>query len=144
MFSNMTTKYEVNVFNFSVAMANNKLSVSDLTSGDNIEDKLFEGNDPVNLRLDTQFFGPSFAFKKGKWGFGLNSSAYLKANVVRFLRQTQFILFSYIEVDRLTLLVQLNKGGKVFFERFVFYNYYYFLHKLHLSIHDRFLVFMFD
>jgi hypothetical protein len=80
--ANMTTKYEVNVFNFSVAMANNKLSVSDLTSGDNIEDKLFEGNDPVNLRLDTQFFGPSFAFKKGKWGFGLNSAAYLKANVV--------------------------------------------------------------
>ena len=39
--ANMTTKYEVNVFNFSVAMANNKLSVSDLTSGDNIEDKLF-------------------------------------------------------------------------------------------------------
>ena len=69
----------------------------------------------------------------------------LKANVVvRFLRQTQFILFSYIEVDRLTLLVPLNKGEKVFFERFVFYNYYYFLHKLHLSIHDRFLVFMFD
>lgn len=80
--ANMTTKFEVNVFNFSVAMANNKLSVNDLISGNNIEDKIFEGNEPVNLRLDTQLYGPSFAFKKGKWGFGINSSANLKANIV--------------------------------------------------------------
>ena len=79
---NMTTKFEVNVFNFSIAMANNKLSFNDLINGDNIEDKIFEGNETVNLRLDTQFNGPSFAFKKGKWGFGINSSAHLKANVV--------------------------------------------------------------
>ena len=80
--ANMNTKFEINVFNFSVAMANNKLSITDLISGDNVEDKLFEGDEAVNLRFDTQFFGPSFAYKKGKWGFGINSSAYIKANVV--------------------------------------------------------------
>lgn len=80
--TNMITKFEVNVFNFSIAMANNKLSFSDLTSSDNLEDKIFEGNDPVNLRIDAQLYGPAFAFKKGKWAFGINSSAYVKANVV--------------------------------------------------------------
>ena len=80
--TNMNTKFEVNVFNFSIAMANNKLSFSDLTSSDNLEDKIFEGNDPVNLRIDAQLYGPAFAFKKGKWAFGINSSAYVKANVV--------------------------------------------------------------
>ena len=38
----MTTKFEVNVFNFSIAMANNKLSFSDLTSSDNLEDKILK------------------------------------------------------------------------------------------------------
>ncbi|MQP52778.1 MULTISPECIES: DUF5723 family protein [unclassified Flavobacterium] len=80
--ANMNTKFEINVFNFSVAMANNKISITDLISGDNVEDKLFEGDEAVNLRFDTQFYGPSFAYKKGKWGFGINSSAYIKANVV--------------------------------------------------------------
>ncbi|WP_445712648.1 hypothetical protein [Flavobacterium sp.] len=80
--ANMNTKFEINVFNFSVAMSNNKLSITDLISGDNVEDKLFEGDEAVNLRFDTQFYGPSFAYKKGKWGFGINSSAYIKANVV--------------------------------------------------------------
>ena len=80
--TNMITKFEVNVFNFSIAMANNKLSFSDLANSDNLEDKIFKGNDPVNLRIDTQLYGPAFAFKKGKWAFGINSSAYVKANVV--------------------------------------------------------------
>lgn len=80
--TNMITKFEVNVFNFSIAMANNKLSFSDLANSDNLEDKIFKGNDPVNLRIDTQLYGPAFAFKKGKWAFGINSLAYVKANVV--------------------------------------------------------------
>ncbi|UGS22648.1 hypothetical protein [Flavobacterium channae] len=79
---NMSTKFEVNAFNFSLGMANNKLSFSDLVSGDNLEDKIFEGNEAVNLRLDAQIFGPSFAMKYKKWGFGLTSVANVKANVI--------------------------------------------------------------
>ena len=79
---NMNSKYEVNLFNFSLGMANNKLTFSDLVSGDNLEDKIFEGNDVVNLRLDTQILGPSFAFKYQKWGFGITSLANIKANVI--------------------------------------------------------------
>lgn len=79
---NMNSKYEVNAFNFSIGMANNKLTFSDLVSGDNLENKIFEGNDVVNLRLDTQILGPSFAFKYQKWGFGITSLANVKANVI--------------------------------------------------------------
>lgn len=79
---NMNSKFEVNAFNFSIGMANNKLTFSDLVSGDNLENKIFEGNDVVNLRLDTQILGPSFAFKYQKWGFGITSVANVKANVI--------------------------------------------------------------
>lgn len=79
---NMNSKFEVNAFNFSIGMANNKLTFSDLVSGNNLEDKIFEGNDVVNLRLDTQILGPSFAFKYQKWGFGITSVANVKANVI--------------------------------------------------------------
>lgn len=79
---NMSSKFEVNAFNFSIGMANNKLTFSDLVSGDNLEDKIFEGNKAVNLRLDSQILGPSFAFKYQKWGFGITSVANMKANVI--------------------------------------------------------------
>lgn len=79
---NMNTKYEANLFNFSLGMANNKLTFSDLVSGDNLEDKIFEGDEAVNLRLDAQILGPSFAFKYKKWGFGITSLANIKANVI--------------------------------------------------------------
>ena len=79
---NMNTKYEANLFNFSLGMANNKLTFSDLVSGDNLEDKIFEGDEAVNLRLDAQILGPSFAFKYQKWGFGITSIANIKANAI--------------------------------------------------------------
>lgn len=79
---NMDTKYEANVFNFSMIFTNDQLTFSDLISGDNLEDKIFEGTDPVNMRIDGLFYGPSFAFKTGKWGFGINSIANIKANAI--------------------------------------------------------------
>lgn len=79
---NMTTKYEVTLFNFSLAMANDKLTFDDLIKGENLEDKIFEGNGTVNLRLDAQIHGPAFALKTEKWGFGISSIANVKANIV--------------------------------------------------------------
>jgi len=80
--ANLNTKFEANVFNFSVGIANNKLTFSDLVSGDNLENKIFEGNETVNLRVDAQIFGPSFAVKFKKWGFGITSTANVKANII--------------------------------------------------------------
>ncbi len=79
---NMNSNYEVNLFNLSFGMANNKLTFGDLINGDNFEDKIFEGDEAVNLRLDAQILGPSFAFKYQKWGFGITSLANVKANVI--------------------------------------------------------------
>ena len=80
--ANMSTKFDVNVFNFSVAVANNNLTINDLFSGDNLETKLFQGNESANFRIDAQIFGPAIAFKTGKWGFGINSIANIKANAI--------------------------------------------------------------
>jgi len=80
--SNMNTKYEVNVFNFSLGLSNNKLTFNDLIKSDNIENKIFDGYESVNLRLDAMFVGPSFAFTHKKWGFGIFSVANIKANVI--------------------------------------------------------------
>lgn len=79
---NMRTKFEVNLCNLSMAVSNDKLSVNDLINGDNLEDKIFEGDGTINLRVDAQIYGPSFAFKTEKWGFGINSLANVKANAV--------------------------------------------------------------
>ena len=79
---NMRTKFEVNLCNLSMAVSNDKLSVNDLINGDNFEDKIFEGDGTINLRVDAQIYGPSFAFKTEKWGFGINSLANVKANAV--------------------------------------------------------------
>ena len=46
---NMNSKFEVNAFNFSIGMANNKLTFSDLVSGNNLEDKIFEGKEMMLL-----------------------------------------------------------------------------------------------
>lgn len=80
--ANLSSKFEANLFNFSMGIANDKLKFSDLVKGDNLENKIFEGNDAVNLRIDAQIFGPSFAFKYNKWGFGIFSLANVKANVM--------------------------------------------------------------
>lgn len=79
---NMSTKFEVNLFNFSLAMANDKLTFDDLIKDENLEDKIFEGNGTVNLRLDAQIYGPGFALKTEKWGFGISSMANVKANII--------------------------------------------------------------
>ena len=79
---NMRTKFEVNLFNLSMAVSNDKLSVKNIINKDNFEDKIFEGDGTINLRVDAQIYGPSFAFKTEKWGFGINSLANVKANAV--------------------------------------------------------------
>lgn len=80
--ANINSKFEANIFNFSAGISNNKLSFNDLIKGNNLEDKIFEGNEAVNLRIDSQIYGPSFAFKYNKWGFGIYSVANIKANVI--------------------------------------------------------------
>lgn len=81
-FANLKNDHEVNIFNFSANVANNKISFGDLLSGEDFEEKIFAGDEPVNLRGDVEIVGPSFAMKRGKWGFGITSVAKIKASFV--------------------------------------------------------------
>ena len=80
--NNLSNKYEIGVFNFSANISNNKISIGDIINDDNIEDKIFVGSDPVNMRIDALIQGPGFAFKHNKWAFALTSAANIKANAV--------------------------------------------------------------
>jgi len=79
---NLKNTYEVNVFNFSANVSNNKVTFGDLVGGEeNFEDLLFRGNEPVNLRADIDILGPAFGFKIEKWAFAITSAAKIKANL---------------------------------------------------------------
>lgn len=80
--SNLSSKYEVNLFSASVNVANDKIGFSDIINGENIEDLLFKGNDPVNIRLDAEVYGPGFAIRLNKWAFGFTTKATAKLNLV--------------------------------------------------------------
>lgn len=80
--NNLSNKYEIGVFNVSANISNNKISIGDILNDDNVEDKIFVGSDPVNMRVDALIQGPGFAFKHNKWAFAITSAANIKANAV--------------------------------------------------------------
>ena len=80
-FSNLSKKFEINFFGLSLDVANNKVGISDLGS-DNLEELIFAGNEPVNMRFDGQIMGPGFAMKWMKWGFGITTKANVKFDLV--------------------------------------------------------------
>lgn len=80
--NNLSSKSEVNILNFSINVANNKVGFEDIINGSNIENKFFEGTENTDIRLDGKLFLPSFGIKVNKWAFGINSMAVVKANVL--------------------------------------------------------------
>ncbi|MFV8347533.1 hypothetical protein [Flavobacterium sp. ZB4P13] len=80
--SNLSSKYEVNLFSTSINVANDKIGFSDIVNGENIEDLLFKGNDPVNMRVDAEIYGPGFAMRLDKWAFGITTKAIAKLNLI--------------------------------------------------------------
>ena len=81
-FANLSKKFEINFYGLSFDVSNNKIGFNDLTSDTNLEDLIFTGTESVNLRIDGQILGPSFAMKLGKWGFGITTKANIKLDVV--------------------------------------------------------------
>jgi len=81
-FSNLSKKIEVNIYGLSFNVSNNKIGFKDLTSDTNLEDLIFRGTEPVNMRIDGQILGPSFAMKWMKWGFGVTTKANIKFDVI--------------------------------------------------------------
>ena len=81
-FSNLSKKYEVNLYGVSLDATNNRIGFSDLSYNGNLQDLIFKGNDPVNLRFDGQIIGPSVAVKLLKWGFALTTKANVKFDLI--------------------------------------------------------------
>ena len=81
-FSNLSKKYEVNLYGVSLDATNNRIVFSDLSYNGNLQDLIFKGNDPVNLRFDGQIIGPSVAVKLLKWGFALTTKANVKFDLI--------------------------------------------------------------
>jgi len=80
--SNLNSKYEINLFSLSVNASNNKIGFSDIVNGNNFEDLIFKGDEPVNMRIDAEIYGPGFAMKINKWAIGFTTKAYAKLNLV--------------------------------------------------------------
>lgn len=80
--SNLSSKYEINIFSASVNASNNKIGFSDIVNGENLENLLFTGNTPVNMRVDAEIYGPGFAMKMNKWAFGFTTKATAKLNLI--------------------------------------------------------------
>lgn len=81
--SNLNSKYEINFFSASVNASNNKVGFNELVKNSgNIAHLLFQGNKPVNLRIDAEIYGPGFAIKKDKWTFAISSKAFAKLNFI--------------------------------------------------------------
>ncbi len=79
---NLSNKYEINLLNFSSTVSNNKISFQDIIKDEDLEEKLFTGSEPVNMRIDVNVLGPSFAMQVNKWTFGFASVANVKTNVI--------------------------------------------------------------
>lgn len=81
-YSNLSKKFEVNLYGVSFNSNNNKIGFSDLTSNKNLQDVIFKGNEPVNLQFDGQIVGPSVAVKLLKWGFAVTTKANVKFDLI--------------------------------------------------------------
>ncbi|WP_418263153.1 DUF5723 family protein [Flavobacterium faecale] len=81
--SNLGSKYDINLFSFSISASNNKIGFQDLINSDSdIEELVFTGSEPINLRIDAEVYGPGFAMRLNKWAFGVTTKTYVKANFV--------------------------------------------------------------
>lgn len=80
--SNLANRIEINTLGTSINVANNKIGFNDIIAGKNLKDLIFIGNDPVNMRLDAEIYGPSVALKILKWGLAVTTKANGKLNIV--------------------------------------------------------------
>jgi hypothetical protein len=80
--ANLNNHFEVQLFSSSINVSNNKIGFSDIINGNNLENIIFKGTEPVNFNVDTEFLGPGFAIKLLNWGFAITSKGHIKANIV--------------------------------------------------------------
>jgi hypothetical protein len=79
---NLSKKFEVNIYGLSFNVANNKIAFSDISSNADFETLIFQGNSPVNARIDAEILGPGVAMRWMKWGFAITTKAHAKFDMV--------------------------------------------------------------
>ena len=82
--SNLDSKFEVQLMSFSLNVANNKIGFSDIANGNNLENSIFNGTEPVSFNVDADFLLPGVAFKLLNWGFAVTTAGHIKTSVVDF------------------------------------------------------------
>ena len=82
--SNLDSKFEVQLMSFSLNVANNKIGFSDIANGNNLENSIFNGTEPVNFNVDAEFLLPGVALKLLNWGFAVTTAGHIKTSVVDF------------------------------------------------------------
>jgi hypothetical protein len=80
--SNLSSNFEFQFFATSLGLSNNKISIDDFFGDSKFEEIIFEGDDPVNLRFDSELLGPGVAFRYNNWSFGVNTRAFAKFNLI--------------------------------------------------------------
>ena len=80
--SNLNHRFEANIYGMSLKVANNKIGFKDIVSGDNIENLLFQGTEPVNMRVGIETYGPGLAFKINRLTFAVTTKANLQMDVI--------------------------------------------------------------
>lgn len=79
--ANINNRFEIQLFSTSINASNNKIGFNDIINGNNLENILFKGSDPVSFNVDSEIVGPGFAFKILNWGFAITSKGYVKGNI---------------------------------------------------------------
>jgi hypothetical protein len=79
--ANINNRFEIQLFSTSINASNNKIGFNDIINGNNLENILFKGSDPVSFDVDSEIVGPGFAFKILNWGFAITSKGYVKGNI---------------------------------------------------------------
>lgn len=80
--ANLSKKFEVNIYGLSFNLSNNKIAFSDISSDADFETLIFQGNSPVNARINAEINGPGLAVRWQKWGFAVSTKAYAKFDMI--------------------------------------------------------------
>jgi len=113
-FSNLNSRFEVQIAALSLNVSNNKIGFSDIVDGNNLESLLFSGSKNVDFSLDAELAMPGVAFKFLDWGFAVTSKAHIKANAVNVDSQLGDALVNESEIiDLLPAFINSNGNQRV-------------------------------
>ncbi|WP_209330287.1 hypothetical protein [Lunatimonas salinarum] len=81
--ASLTKKVEAHVFSAQAVVSNNVLNFQNIIDESDLLDFALENADgPINLRTEAAVLGPSVGFSVGKWGFGIASQGFVKADII--------------------------------------------------------------